>query len=151
MLVSLKAKFHIGLIPQHWHQYLFALGASFSAKFAISAMSCEDLDAVEYNTTNGEGFGLMKKTLNLAIATGRVEELYTIYRNFIGKMENEVASIKTKGQPKGSSNANVEIKEKRKQISESDQDDKKNKAKRPQKILQDVNLNGVSIMLEALF
>ncbi|RIB22450.1 hypothetical protein C2G38_2295400 [Gigaspora rosea] len=54
---------------------------------------------------------------------------------------NNPIGIKTKGQPKGSSNANVEIKEKRKQISESDQDDKKNKAKRPQKILQDVNLN----------
>ncbi|RIB06538.1 hypothetical protein C2G38_2046716 [Gigaspora rosea] len=150
-------------------------------------MSCKDLDAVEYDTTNvnfshlddlrgnhifiteiheemirkqhwGEGFGLMKKTLNLAIATGRVEELYAIHKDFIGEMENVVKSqvscddniaefalnligIKTKGRPKGSNNANVDIKGKRKQIPKSDQDDKENKAKRPRKILQDADLN----------
>ncbi|KAF0496969.1 protein far1-related sequence 11-like [Gigaspora margarita] len=103
----------------------------------------------------------MKKILNLAIATGRIEELYAIHKGFVSKIKNEVLSqvrcddniteftltinnlisIKTKSQPKDSNNTNADIKGKRKQIPGSYQEDKENKAKRPRKILQDTELN----------
>ncbi|CAG8704291.1 5389_t:CDS:2, partial [Funneliformis caledonium] len=40
-----------------------------------------------------KGFGLMKKTLNLAIETGRIEELYKIHDKLIKEMESEVTQI----------------------------------------------------------
>ncbi|CAG8775517.1 23575_t:CDS:2, partial [Gigaspora rosea] len=126
MLVSPNAKFHIGLVPQHWYQNSFVLGAGFSAEPAISAISYNSKTAL------GKKIWFYEKTLNLAIATGRVKELYAIHKDFIGEMENEVAS-----QVSCADN----IAEKRKQIPGSDQDDKENKAKRPQKILQDEDLN----------
>ncbi|RIB29181.1 hypothetical protein C2G38_2027931 [Gigaspora rosea] len=81
-------------------------------------------------TALGKKIWFYEKTLNLAIATGRVKELYAIHKDFIGEMENEVASqvscadniaefaliinnpivIKTKSQPKGSNNTNADIK-----------------------------------------
>ncbi|RIB13854.1 hypothetical protein C2G38_2040652 [Gigaspora rosea] len=102
-----------------------------------------------------------EKTLNLVIATGRIEELYEIHKNFASKMKDEVVnevengdniaefaltisnptSVKTKGRPKGSNNVNLDIKEKRKQIPEHNQGNKKNKVGRPRKLLQDAVLN----------
>ncbi|RIB03901.1 hypothetical protein C2G38_2048894 [Gigaspora rosea] len=101
----------------------------------------------------GEEFGIMKKTLNLAIAAGRVEELYEIHKNFTGQMENKVVSrsgddhaefaltinnpvsVRTKGRPKGSNNVNSNIKGK------SNQDTRENRVGRPRKVLQEVALN----------
>lgn len=39
----------------------------------------------------GKGFGIMKKVLNLAITTGRVEELYEIHEKFSKELESEMA------------------------------------------------------------
>lgn len=39
----------------------------------------------------GKGFGIMKKVLNLAIATGRVEELYEIHEKLGKELESEMA------------------------------------------------------------
>ncbi|PKY53695.1 hypothetical protein RhiirA4_472057 [Rhizophagus irregularis] len=84
--------------------------------------------------TMGKGFGIMKKVLNLAITTGRVEELYEIYEKFSKELESEMAqtvqgndvtefahtisnplSIRTKGQkPKnvnGVDKVNLELNE----------------------------------------
>ncbi|CAG8680211.1 4565_t:CDS:2 [Cetraspora pellucida] len=53
-------------------------------------------DEVQHKLTRkqqwGKGFGLMKKTLDLAIATGRAEELYELYLNLFKKMEIEIAT-----------------------------------------------------------
>ncbi|CAB4426215.1 unnamed protein product [Rhizophagus irregularis] len=82
----------------------------------------------------GKGFGIMKKVLNLAITTGRVEELYEIHEKFSKELESEMAqtvqgndvtefahtisnplSIRTKGQkPKnvnGVDKVNLELNE----------------------------------------
>ncbi|CAG8763829.1 5724_t:CDS:1, partial [Cetraspora pellucida] len=108
-----------------------------------------------------EEFDIMKKTLNLTIAMSRVEELYKIYKNFIGKIENKVVnqarnsnniakfvltisnsiSVKTKDQPKGLNNVNADIKRKKKQIPRHNQDNKENRIRKPQKILKDADLN----------
>ncbi|RIB20915.1 hypothetical protein C2G38_2034822 [Gigaspora rosea] len=109
----------------------------------------------------GKRIWYYKKTLNLAIATGRIEELYEIHKNFASEMEDEVVNkvkngnniaefaltisnstrVKTKGRPKGSNNVNLDIKGKRKQIPEHNQGVKENKVRRPRKILQDAVLN----------
>src|SRR5579871_2958811 len=39
----------------------------------------------------GKGFGIMKKVLNLAIATGRVDELYEIHEKLSKELESEMA------------------------------------------------------------
>ncbi|RHZ82904.1 hypothetical protein Glove_103g199 [Diversispora epigaea] len=39
---------------------------------------------------NEKGFGIMKKTLNLAITTSRVEKLYKVYSKFIKDIEIEI-------------------------------------------------------------
>ncbi|CAG8449947.1 13349_t:CDS:2, partial [Racocetra fulgida] len=39
----------------------------------------------------GKGFGLMKRTLNLAIQTGRTEELYELHQQYISEMERQLA------------------------------------------------------------
>ncbi|CAG8672713.1 7752_t:CDS:2 [Cetraspora pellucida] len=53
-------------------------------------------DEVQHKLTRkqqwGKGFGLMKKTLDLAIATGRAEELYELHLNLSKKMEIEIAT-----------------------------------------------------------
>ncbi|CAG8453906.1 16036_t:CDS:2 [Cetraspora pellucida] len=41
-----------------------------------------------------KGFGIMKKALNLAISTGRSEELYEMHSRLVNKMENEIAKNK---------------------------------------------------------
>ncbi|CAG8641981.1 hypothetical protein C2G38_2294093 [Gigaspora rosea] len=161
MPVSPNAKFHIGLNPQHWYQDSFVLGVDLFSEPVVPATPFEKFGAVEYASVNvdfsyleniwrtyvftakGEGFGIMKKTLNLAIAAGRVEELYEIHKNFIGQIENEVVSrsgddyaefaltinnpvsVRMKGQPKGSNNINSDIKGK------SNQDARENRVGRP--------------------
>ena len=79
----------------------------------------------------------MKKTLNLAIAVDRVEELYEIHKDFVSRIENEASQneasqvrrdnniaefaltisnpvgVKNKGRPKGSNNVNADIKGKK--------------------------------------
>ena len=90
----------------------------------------------------GKGFGIMKKVLNLAIATGRVEELYEIHEKLSKDLESEMAqtvqendviefahtisnplSVRTKGRkPK---NVNGVNKGKKRQI-RSSQDNKEN-------------------------
>ena len=89
----------------------------------------------------------MKKTLNLAIATGRTEELYKIHLKLAKEMETEIVSqvkngndiiefastinnpisIKTKGwKPKGFDYINANRKGKKREEFESDQNDKEN-------------------------
>ncbi|CAG8613659.1 12268_t:CDS:2 [Gigaspora rosea] len=155
MLVSPNAKFHIGLIPQRWYQDSFVLEVYLFSGPVVPATPFEEFGAVEDDskTTMGEEFGIMKKTLNLAIAAGRVEELYEIHKNFTGQMENKVVSrsgddhaefaltinnpvsVRTKGRPKGSNNVNSNIKGK------SNQDTRENRVGRPRKVLQEVALN----------
>ncbi|RHZ51694.1 hypothetical protein Glove_475g15 [Diversispora epigaea] len=48
---------------------------------------CEELSQKQQYR---RGFGIMKKTLNLAIATGRVEELYEVHLKLIKDMEAEI-------------------------------------------------------------
>ncbi|RIB27850.1 hypothetical protein C2G38_2159483 [Gigaspora rosea] len=132
-------------------------------------MSYEELDTVEYNTTN-VNFSHLDNLWGNHIFTAEIHE-EMIRKQHWGEGFD-------KCRPKGSNNANADNKRKRKQIPGSDQDDKENKAKRPQKILQNADLNvsefskpkgrkcgicneegtmlilaleGVSMMLEALF
>ncbi|CAG8715868.1 7521_t:CDS:2 [Cetraspora pellucida] len=84
----------------------------------------------------GEGFDIMKKTLNLAIAMGRVEELYEIHKNFTGKMENEVVN-----QARNSNNIAEFVLTISNPISVRTKSDKENRVGRPQKILKDADLN----------
>ncbi|CAB5359026.1 unnamed protein product [Rhizophagus irregularis] len=39
----------------------------------------------------GKGFGIMKKTLNLAIAAGRIDEFYEIHARFAKEIEDEIS------------------------------------------------------------
>jgi len=89
----------------------------------------------------------MKKTLNLAIATGRMEELYEVHSRLAKEMEAEIAGqvkngdniaefastisnpigIKTKGRkPKESNHVKADRKGKKREASESDLSDKEN-------------------------
>ncbi|CAG8786366.1 23053_t:CDS:2, partial [Gigaspora rosea] len=137
------------------YQDLLALDINFSAELAILAMPYEELGVVEYdndpNTTVERRVWCYEKTLNLAIAMDRIEELYKIYKNFASKIEGEVVnevenvdniaefvltisnptSVKTKGWPKESNIVNLDTKGKRKQIPEHNQGDKENKVGKP--------------------
>jgi hypothetical protein len=168
MLVSSIAKFHIGLIPQRWYTNASVIEADsiLSNVPAISVISGNEFGTVEYMIEMdlsslksncgchvftkeiyqemtrkqqwGKGFGLMKKTLNLAIETGRIEELNEIHEKLAREMESDIAqivrgnditefactisnpvSVKTKGRkPK---NVNGMHKSKKRQMIESNQ------------------------------
>ncbi|RIB20958.1 hypothetical protein C2G38_2177959 [Gigaspora rosea] len=69
MLCSKVANFHIGLILQR-------------CKTVHHEMICR--------SQWGKRFGMMKKTLNLAIITNRTNELYKIHENLTKEMELEL-------------------------------------------------------------
>jgi hypothetical protein len=172
ILSSPNAKFYIALISQHWYTDALIMkgNSAHLNEPVISTVSNEEFSTVEYimevdfsHLENirgcyiftkevreemtqkqqwGKGFGIMKKILNLAIATGRVEELYEIHEKLGKEMEGKLAqivqkndvtefahtisnphSIRTKGRkPK---NVNGIYKGKKRQI-RSDKNDKEN-------------------------
>ncbi|CAG8665182.1 11571_t:CDS:2, partial [Gigaspora rosea] len=75
-----KAKFHIGLISQRWHTNLIA--TCFYTRSVHEFMLKQQWR---------KGFGIMKKALNLAISTGRAEELYEMHSRLVNEMEIEIA------------------------------------------------------------
>ncbi|KAF0400962.1 protein far1-related sequence 11-like [Gigaspora margarita] len=109
MLSSKVAKFHIGLILQRWYLDVLVEDALVLLELAIVASLNNQLDVSECNSEVdfshlenirgkyvfsksvrhemihrsqwGEGFGMMKKMLNLAIMTNQTEELYKIHEN----------------------------------------------------------------------
>ncbi|CAG8774538.1 10653_t:CDS:2, partial [Cetraspora pellucida] len=153
------------LVPQCWFQDSFALGIDFFSELIILATPFEEFGAVGYDSINvdlshleslrgthvftaevreemtrkqqwGEGFGIMKKTLNLAIATGKVEELYEIHKNFASQIETEIVSQVRNGDD------NVEFAlTVNNPVSVRTKGDRENRVGRPRKILQDVDLN----------
>jgi hypothetical protein len=118
MLASPTAKFHIGLVPQRWYTDSSVMEVNFHSEPTISVFPGQESSTVEpiaettfshlenirdnYVFTEevrkeisqkqqyGRGFGIMKKTLNLAIATGRTEELYEIHLKLANEMEAEI-------------------------------------------------------------
>src|SRR5438876_1435985 len=203
MLVSSIAKFHIGLVPRRWFTDASVMEAdsTLSCIPAISVASDNEFGAVEHivevNLSHlegirghhvftkevyqemtrkqqwGKGFGMMKKTLNLAIETGRVEELYEIHERLAKELESEMTqivqgnnltkfactisnpiNIRTKGRkPKNLSNIYANRKGKKRQIT-SDQRNKENNSgdedheellsnKRLRKALQDNSNTGI--------
>jgi hypothetical protein len=121
MLLSLNAKFHIGLILQHWYADALIMegNSAFLSEPAISVYSDDKFDTVEYviqmdflhlESIRGnyvfteevcqemthkqqwrKGFGILKKTLNLAIAAGRIDELYEMHARFAKEIEDEIS------------------------------------------------------------
>ncbi|CAB4479910.1 unnamed protein product [Rhizophagus irregularis] len=121
MLLSPNAKFHIGLISQRWYADALIMegNSAFLNEPALSVCSNDKFDTVEYimqmdflhlesirgsyvfteevrqEMTHkqqwGKGFGIMKKTLNLAIAAGRIDELYEIHARFAKEIEDEIS------------------------------------------------------------
>src|SRR5205085_3411469 len=115
------AKFHIGLVPWRWYTDLSVMeeDSSLRSEPTISAISNQEFGTVEHATEVDfshlenirgnyvftkevreemsqkqqwrRGFGIMKKTLNLAIATGRMEELYEVHSRLAKEMEAEIA------------------------------------------------------------
>ncbi|CAB4492900.1 unnamed protein product [Rhizophagus irregularis] len=104
----------------------------------------------------GKGFGIMKKTLNLAIAAGRIDELYEIHARFAKEIEDQISEqvinggncndfantisnpihVKKKGRkPKDSNQTNTTNKGKKRVISKNfnqnkqDDSDRKNQEK----------------------
>ena len=120
MLTSPNAKFHIALISQRWYTDALIMEGN-STHLNEPVISAISNDTVEYimemdfshlesirgcyvftkevreemtqKQQWGKGFGIMKKILNLAIATGRAEELYEIHENLGKEMEGELAQI----------------------------------------------------------
>jgi hypothetical protein len=177
MLISPIAKFHIRLVPQRWYMdsSIMEEDSSLHSEPMISATSDQEFGTVEHATKVdfshlenirghyvftkevreemsqkqqwGRGFGIMKKTLNLAIATGRMKELYEVHLRLAKEMEAEIAGqvkngesivefastisnpigIKTKGRkPKEFNHAKLDRKGKKREVSESDPSDKEN-------------------------
>ncbi|CAB5342892.1 unnamed protein product [Rhizophagus irregularis] len=123
MLVSSISKFHIGLIPRRWYTNakVMEMDLIFSHTPAISVISDNEFGMVEYmvevdlsHLENirghhvftkeicqemtrkqqwGKTFGIMKKTLDLAIETGRIEELYELHENLAKELESEMVQI----------------------------------------------------------
>ncbi|CAG8635878.1 9411_t:CDS:1 [Cetraspora pellucida] len=120
LLESEIAQFHIGILAKCWFNNRVMLkNDDYSNKRAISIRSGRKFGAFENDvqvdfslidlirgqcvftskiqhhirslTLYGKGFGLMKKTLNLAIQTGCTEELYELHQQFINKMEKQLA------------------------------------------------------------
>ena len=196
MLISSTAKFHIGLVPQRWYtdSLVIDAGSSFCHEPVISAISGQEFGMIEHitevdfshlNTIRGnyiftekvceemtqkqqygKGFGIMKKTLNLAIATGKTEEFYEIHLKLATEMEAEITGkindnniiefastisnpigVRTKGRkPKDFNHTNTNHKGKKREVVESDQSNKENNIddemphEKFQKILQDNEL-----------
>jgi len=122
MLSSTIAKFHVGLVSQRWYAEasMANVNSTLKSEPAIAAFSNEELGtfehAVEVNFTHldnlrgqhiftkevcqemtrrqqwGKGFGIMKKTLDLAITTGRSDELYKLHLKLAKEMETEIAA-----------------------------------------------------------
>jgi hypothetical protein len=119
MLVSSTAKFNIRLVPQRWYtDSIMEEDPCFQDEKTISAISGQEFGTVEHDIEvnfshletirgnyvftkevreemtqkqqYGKGFGIMKKTLNLAIATGRTEELYELHMKLAKEMESEI-------------------------------------------------------------
>lgn len=113
------AKFHIGLILQYWYtDLIMEADPSFHHEPIILTTSNQEFSSVEYvadinfsylktiqenyiftkevceelfqKQLYRKRFDIMKKTLNLVIATGRVEELYQIHVKLAKKMEAEI-------------------------------------------------------------
>ena len=177
MLASPLAKFHIGLVPQRWYTNasVMEIDSILSNVPAISVLSDSEFCTVEYvgeldfshlesirgchvftkevcqemtrKQQWGRGFGIMKKTLDLAITTGRMEELCEIHEKLAKEMENEVAqaveggnitefahtirnpiSVRKKGRkPKNLSNVNANRKGKgKKRVRFNDESNKEN-------------------------
>ncbi len=127
MLVSSAAKFYIELIPQRWYTNISIMEADLilSNKPAISVVSDDKFDTVEHiieidlsflesirrchvftkeicqeitrKQQWGKGFGIMKKTLNLAITMGRLDELYEFHEKFVKEMEAEITAQTLQG------------------------------------------------------
>lgn len=187
MLVSSIAKFHIGLVPQRWYtdSAVMEVDSTLSNVPAISVLSDDGFGTVEYavqldfshlesirgrhvftkeicqemtkKQQYGRGFGIMKKTLNLAIVTGRIDELCEIHEKLAKEMESEVAqivqgdnitefahtisnpiSIRTKGRkPKNLSNDANRKGKKRQIIVGDDENHKELSHKKLRQVLQD--------------
>ena len=127
MLVSLATKFHIRLIPQRWYTNISIMEADLilSNEPAILVVSDDKFDTVEHiveidlsflesirrchvftkeicqeitrKQQWGKGFGIMKKTLNLAITMGRLDELYEFHEKFVKEMEAEITAQTLQG------------------------------------------------------
>jgi hypothetical protein len=199
MLISPTAKFHIGLVPQRWYTDSSVIGADSSLRRepTISVISDQEFGTVEHATEidfshletirnnyvftkevqeemsqkqqYGRGFGIMKKTLNLALVTGRTEELYEIHLKLAKEMEAEIIGqtkdvdsitefastisnpigIKTKGRkPKGFDHVNANRKGKKREPDQSDKENNINNesfeelpCKKLRKTLQDIRSN----------
>ncbi|CAG8474251.1 14113_t:CDS:2 [Cetraspora pellucida] len=87
--IYLFTKFHIGLILQYWYLDTLVKDVSVFFEPAIVAGLNSQLDASEH-IAQEKGFGMMKKTLNLAIMTNRTKELYKIHENFTKEMKLEL-------------------------------------------------------------
>ncbi|CAG8801145.1 19681_t:CDS:2, partial [Gigaspora rosea] len=127
MLVSKIAKFHIGLVPQHW--YLDSLIESITTLenepviMVVSNEESNELESmVEVDFTYlenicgnhiftkpishemrrrqqwGKGFSMLKKVLDLAIITNRSDELYEIHTNLIKEIESELEKSQSDNQ-----------------------------------------------------
>ncbi|CAB5373667.1 unnamed protein product [Rhizophagus irregularis] len=185
MLLSPNAKFHIGLISQRWYADALIMegNSAFLNEPALSVCSNDKYDTIEYimqmdflhlesicgsyvftevhqEMTHkqqwGKGFGIMKKTLNLAIAAGRIDELYEIHARFAKEIEDQISEqvinggncndfantisnpihVKKKGRkPKDSNQTNTTNKGKKRVISKNfnqnkqDDSDRKNQEK----------------------
>ena len=116
MTLSLKARFHIGLIPERW----YSKRVRQTSEAAISCLSEDGFGTFEHIISPefthidqirgchvftatvqeemskrqlwGRGFGMMKRALNLAISTGHADELYDFHKTFADKIEQEIAT-----------------------------------------------------------
>lgn len=116
MTLSLKARFHIGLIAERWHSD----NVKETPEAAISCLSEEGFGTFEHIVSPefthineirgchvftatvqeeiskrqlwGRGFGMMKRALNLAISTGRADELYKFHKQFADEIEQEIVN-----------------------------------------------------------
>ncbi|CAG8802166.1 9269_t:CDS:2, partial [Cetraspora pellucida] len=120
LLESEIAQFHIGILAKHWfNDRVMLKNDDYSNECAISIRSGGKFGAFENNVQvdfslidlihgqciftpkiqhhirshalYGKGFGLMKRTLNLAIQTGCTEELYELHQQFINEIEKQLA------------------------------------------------------------
>ncbi|RIB04687.1 hypothetical protein C2G38_2048232 [Gigaspora rosea] len=119
LLESEVAWFHIGILAKRWFSDLAMQKSKKLNEHAISIRNHQEFGTFEHEIQTdfsfidsihgkcvftskiqhhvksralyGKGFGLMKRTLNLAIEAGCTEELYELYQQFIKRIEKQLA------------------------------------------------------------
>ncbi|CAG8541645.1 14945_t:CDS:2, partial [Gigaspora rosea] len=90
--VIIFAQFHIGILAKRWFndRVIQKMKRSvMNVQFRLEMVKI--LHYVKNRSLYSKGFGLMKKVLNLAIETGRTEEMYEIHQELIADMEQQLA------------------------------------------------------------